>query len=67
MKTRGLFVGSVAGLAVGLLIGLLLPPYSIVTAGQISFKINKLTGTTWTFHEGIGQWIETPTYKQNPN
>ena len=60
MKTKEFFAGIAIGLIVGSLLGFFPHPYSITTSGDKSFKINRLTGTTWIFHWELGQWVEVP-------
>jgi len=60
MKTKDFVAGIVIGLIAGALLGFLSHPYSITNSEGYSFKINRLTGTTWIFNSEIGEWVEVP-------
>ena len=58
MKFNHVLLAVAIGLVVGFLLGHCLIPYTLAVTSGGAFKMNNITGTTWTLSNG--RWAEIP-------
>jgi hypothetical protein len=68
MNKKDLIIGLILGVIIGLVAGLNFSLYKVISAGSLTYKINRLTGTAWFLRGTTCKLVEEekPIVKESP-